>query len=516
VYQKARGCRRTFFCTSGFCRKGIGLPPDARRQVLVFGAAALLLMAFGASRASAANVHCGQVITTNTVVENDVRDCPGDGLVIGADNITLDLNGHLIAVGGGVGVKLVGVNGATVKNGAIVGFKQGVSLGSDPSVDVLPCVPVPFCPALITTQNNHLSDLTVAHNGYGVSLGFADNNTLRGITARNNPNGIFLRQSNGNLLVQNRVSDNGNGITIFPFAGRDTTGGNSLVRNTASHNQGYGIALGNADGSRLVENVANRNLFGILVASASFSTGGNLVENNKANGNDNDGITIEGNNNLLAGNRALANGANGFHLFPGGGNRLLLNLALENERDGFLVERFTGAALERNRAIENGDDGIKVDTAGTTVTQNRADRNVDFGIEAVLGVIDGGGNLAHGNGNPLQCLNVVCFSFRTVQRAGQTAIRLPVTAGSEDVWTSASGSVAARGASKAYRLRQVKSRFVGRGSRATLKLMISAKVRKAIKRALRKQRAVTARIKLSVRDGAGTIRSIRRTVRLKR
>jgi hypothetical protein len=32
----------------------------------------------------------------------------------------------------------------------------------------------------------------------------------------------------------------------------------------------------------------------------------------------------------------------------------------------------------------------------------------DLGIEAVAGVLDGGGNRALGNGNPLQCLKVVC------------------------------------------------------------------------------------------------------------
>jgi hypothetical protein len=42
------------------------------------------------------------------------------------------------------------------------------------------------------------------------------------------------------------------------------------------------------------------------------------------------------------------------------------------------------------------------------LTSNTANDNVDFGIEAVPGVIDGGGNRAFGNGNPLQCLNVVC------------------------------------------------------------------------------------------------------------
>jgi hypothetical protein len=35
-------------------------------------------------------------------------------------------------------------------------------------------------------------------------------------------------------------------------------------------------------------------------------------------------------------------------------------------------------------------------------------RNGDLGIEAVPGVIDGGGNHAHGNGNPGQCTNISC------------------------------------------------------------------------------------------------------------
>jgi hypothetical protein len=42
------------------------------------------------------------------------------------------------------------------------------------------------------------------------------------------------------------------------------------------------------------------------------------------------------------------------------------------------------------------------------VTVNTANDNTDLGIEAVPGVIDGGGNKASGNGNPAQCLNVRC------------------------------------------------------------------------------------------------------------
>ena len=42
------------------------------------------------------HVGCGDTITTDTTLESDLVDCPNDGIVIGADNITLDLNGHTI------------------------------------------------------------------------------------------------------------------------------------------------------------------------------------------------------------------------------------------------------------------------------------------------------------------------------------------------------------------------------------------------------------------------------------
>jgi hypothetical protein len=54
------------------------------------------------------------------------------------------------------------------------------------------------------------------------------------------------------------------------------------------------------------------------------------------------------------------------------------------------------------------DDGIDVHGTGTRLRDNRADDNGDFGIDAVPGVTDLGGNTATGNGNPLQCRSVLC------------------------------------------------------------------------------------------------------------
>jgi large repetitive protein len=79
------------------------------------------------------------------------------------------------------------------------------------------------------------------------------------------------------------------------------------------------------------------------------------------------------------------------------------------EPDGFRVEAAaTGTLLQNNQVYRFEDDGIDVEAPGTTVRRNAATDNGDLGIEAVSGVIDGGGNTASGNGNPLQCTNVFC------------------------------------------------------------------------------------------------------------
>jgi hypothetical protein len=82
------------------------------------------------------------------------------------------------------------------------------------------------------------------------------------------------------------------------------------------------------------------------------------------------------------------------------------------DADGIRVDPEAARVLVRgNLASRHGDDGIDVDSPATTITANTANTandNGDHGIEAVPGVTDGGGNRASGNGNPAQCLGVVC------------------------------------------------------------------------------------------------------------
>ncbi len=94
------------------------------------GAVALLALAAPAA-ARAAEPACGATITTSTRLHADLANCPGNGLVIGADGITLDL-GRSTLSGAGTGIVLAGHRGVTISGGTIKGFATGVALdGAD-------------------------------------------------------------------------------------------------------------------------------------------------------------------------------------------------------------------------------------------------------------------------------------------------------------------------------------------------------------------------------------------------
>ena len=101
----------------------------------------------------------------------------------------------------------------------------------------------------------------------------------------------------------------------------------------------------------------------------------------------------------------------------GGNNNTVSSNQMSNAQKDGLDVAGTGNVLSANTAFTNGTqsapaaDGINVTTAGNTLTGNIADLNGNYGIEAVAGNTDGGGNQANGNGNAAQCLNIVCSSF---------------------------------------------------------------------------------------------------------
>src|SRR5690242_3100973 len=76
----------------------VSLHPSAAGAVLatLLAAAFACWLAIGVGHASAAQVKCGDTITTDKTLRKDLINCPNNGILIGADHVTLNLNGHKI------------------------------------------------------------------------------------------------------------------------------------------------------------------------------------------------------------------------------------------------------------------------------------------------------------------------------------------------------------------------------------------------------------------------------------
>jgi hypothetical protein len=123
-------------------------------------------------------------------------------------------------------------------------------------------------------------------------------------------------------------------------------------------------------------------------------------------------IAIEGDRNLVTQNRAKSEFGSAIAVRSGDRNLVRANQVSKffNATPSLILiaEPASRTSVVSNSAVGGDGDGIRVESAGTFIRGNTANDNGALGINAVDGVIDGGGNHASGNGDPRQCVGVVC------------------------------------------------------------------------------------------------------------
>jgi parallel beta-helix repeat protein len=368
--------------------------------------------------AAATRVTCGRVITVDTTLGNDVRNCHAIGLIVAADGVTLDLNGHTID-GDGVsdveGIQVTGHRDVTIRNGIVRDFVEGVAVLSgrdivtrdltlanhrhvglfiDDSrsvvVENIHATHIAFSAVFVTRSSDvHVTSNVVSDSGGGVALRLTSASSILGnqISRSDCASVYLLDSSNLNVIDGNTiVSDGCEAIAVTAGSVRNLVTHNS-VRNAAA-----GVGIADSDNNVVISNVLRDNR---LVGAYVFGSSNGRVDDNVLTGNG-DGSEA------------------GIHVLPDGdvasrNNTISRNTILSSVGDGILVDAGSpSTVLDRNAANSNSDDGIDVDEPKTTIRSEQANDNRDFGIEAIAGVIDGGGNTASGNGNPAQCVNVAC------------------------------------------------------------------------------------------------------------
>ena len=371
--------------------------------ILAIGVAVCL--GFCSERVSGAPpVGCGDTITRDTTLHVDLGPCPGDGLVIGATGIMLDLNGHTISSAGSTEAFTAGVNngggydGVTIKSGTVEGF---VNPGGGP-----------FSAGVVLTRadDNLVRDLRVKKNFRGIVA--EDSDRVRFSSNKvnfNSPYGIFLDQANEFQVVHNSL--NGGALVLG-----DSSHGlvkDNLVRAAPIRS----ISLGDSNRNRIVENRVTRvDAYALTLAASDH----NVISRNELRAGlpSNHGLGIDfafgSDANTLRHNAArhfdIGIAVGGPH--TGGLQRrnLVADNSISRSGIGIAVGRRHAAhtRIKSNRANDNEKTGITIRKRTTVVTDNVARRNGGHGIAAVRGTHDGGGNIATHNRTPPQCVNISC------------------------------------------------------------------------------------------------------------
>ena len=244
----------------------------ARGRVVsvILGMVALALGPFCAAPALASHVRCGDTITTDTTLDSDLLDCPGYGVFVGADDVTLDLNGHTISgTGAGQGIRNQAFDRVVVENGVVTGFQGGVWL--------------------LGTIENRLSNLTVTANDFDgirlLPLGgtvASSGNRIEHSRVHGNGQGIVLIQSNGNRIDENVVAGNDNEEVQLTDSSGNRVETNSVSDSGQSDNaRKTGIALSRSHDNRIAQNSVSGNAYGLrLEGSDGNQLQRNLLEDN--------------------------------------------------------------------------------------------------------------------------------------------------------------------------------------------------------------------------------------------
>ena len=217
--------------------------------VVVTAAAAVLVLAPAAE--ARGRIQCGQRIKHSITLGRNLHNCRGDGLVVRANNITVNLNGHTVDGRGRrstAGVRIAGFHGVTVTGGVIRQFGKGIWL-----------------------------------------VRADDDKIVNNVVTGSFDEGIFTNETSERPLIQgNRITWSGTKHHAVDADGIDARGaGVTALSNSVRHSNDDGIDVGGTATTIDGNNVASSGHDGIDIDSL-----GSTVQNNVSNGNGDDGIGV--------------------------------------------------------------------------------------------------------------------------------------------------------------------------------------------------------------------------------
>lgn len=298
----------------------------------------LIIFIFYFSLTEAVAVDFGDTIFQDTVLTGDLTGS-GIGLIIGADNITLDGQGYsIIGDNSAIGIKLNGRKGVTIKNCIIRNFREGISLSR--------------CENNAMTDNTIKNNVTIGIYVYRSKANSINNNVIQSnnINAHAPGAGIFVYLSTNNVLLNNTVSYNYQGFHGF------WSRASQLENNTFAFNDLAAIRLKTSSDTEVINNIFDSNKAGV---SCDIGSGHNII-NNSINNCQGAGIGIRNS-----------------------GNVLIKENQINSNKIGIYLDIINDFVIEKNTITLNTDEGIYAYTGVRSVllTQNTISQN-SYGLKA--------------------------------------------------------------------------------------------------------------------------------------
>jgi hypothetical protein len=416
-------------------------------------------------------LRCGQTITKSTTLSSGIGPCAGSGVVIGANNITLNLGGHTIRgqsypnsgppPPAGAGVMIGSHHGVTVEDGAVTGYVtwapfHGISVTRDGII--AGAAPPPGGGKPTFANENRVLAITTSDLVNVVG----DHNLIATEHSGTTQGFVWVRGQGNHVTVSGTARDcrrgfAGPGLNLELDGSHNVVDHNHACRIEIAFFLGSGgenntVAANTVVGGPIVSQGGEIGADGRYVSISGERIIGNRVRDKPTYGGEIGGVYLfDTSASLVSGNHLLYSGISLVQSFSDIGlfgplypsidhNRLIHNDVaqvkqpnlggLTTEGDGVYipgptpngVSMYPGARhtlLEHNTTDANSHDGIDNRAPTTIFYANVANDNTNLGIESVEGVTDLGSNLASGNGNPAQCTHVRCQRPRRSPRAAR-------------------------------------------------------------------------------------------------
>ena len=165
---------------------------------------------------------CGQVITRDVILLKDI-ECPGVGMIVGTDGITINLNNHRVSLANNtdtsripeveaIGILVPGQKNVTIRGpGVIKGFDKAIEFAG--------------------SGRGYVLDLKLIDNNIGLSLKASDEITIYRSFIEGNTIGIASQSSRDGFIMSNQVSQNTNEGIVLMDSNYFIIGANSLIGN---------------------------------------------------------------------------------------------------------------------------------------------------------------------------------------------------------------------------------------------------------------------------------------------